>query len=53
LRRSEAKANYPISAHSYWVITWRGGSQAGTINMDFTQATTIHVGEVQVLVTNG
>jgi hypothetical protein len=50
---TKAKADYLISAHSYWVITWRGGGQAGTINMDFTAATTIHVGEVQVLVTNG
>jgi hypothetical protein len=50
---TKAKADYLVSAHSYWAITWRGGGRAGTINMDFTAATTIHVGEVQVLVTNG
>jgi hypothetical protein len=50
---TKSKADYLVLAHSFWVITWTGGGQAGTINTDFTQTTTIHVGELQVLVTNG
>ena len=50
---TKSKADYLVLAHSFWVITWTGGGQSGTINMDFTRTTTIHVGELQVLVTNG
>ncbi len=53
-RTSRGKSGdaYPISATSHWLITWAGGGQTGTINLDFTAGTQIKVGEMQVLVTH-
>lgn len=40
---------YGVSATSYWVITWSGVGQSGTIDMDLTQDGQVVIGEVQVL----
>lgn len=43
------QGRYPVSATSYWVIDWAGIGQAGTINLDLTQNTTLTIGESQVI----
>lgn len=47
-RYTEA-GRYAVSATSFWVITWSGLGEAGTIEMDFTRDGQIVMGEVQVL----
>ncbi len=41
-----------VTATSYWTVNWAGGGQAGTIPMQFNTATSIQVGEMQVLVSH-
>lgn len=40
---------YTVRATSYWLVTWTGIGQTGTIPLDFTASTVISVGEAQVL----
>lgn len=41
---------YQVSATSHWVVTWTGGGQSGTIELDLiTDALPIRIGEAQVL----
>ena len=40
---------YTVRATSYWVVTWAGIGQTGTIPLSFTQSTVITMGEAQVL----
>ena len=40
---------YAVSATSFWVVTWSGLGESGTIEMDFTADGQIVMGEVQVL----
>lgn len=47
--RYEEQGHYAISATSYWVITWAGMGQSGTIEMDLVQDGQIVMGEAQVL----
>lgn len=52
-RRSSAHRpdeEYPLSATSYWTVEWAGGGQTGSVDLELTRATTVRVGEVQVLV---
>ncbi|MBW8174025.1 hypothetical protein K0651_13295 [Ornithinimicrobium sp. Arc0846-15] len=48
--RYEQQGTYDVNATSYWVISWSGMGQSGTIPLDFSNSTTIRMGEVQVLV---
>lgn len=41
---------YTVQATSYWTVNWQGIGQTGTINIDFTAATAITMGESQVIV---
>jgi len=43
------QGRYTVQATSYWVITWAGIGQAGTITMDLSQSAPLTIGEVQVL----
>lgn len=43
------QGRYPVTATSYWVIEWSGIGQAGTINLDLTQQTSLTIGEAQVI----
>lgn len=45
----EEAGRYTVTATSYWVITWAGMGQSGTIEMDFTANTQIAMGEMQVI----
>ncbi|USQ77780.1 hypothetical protein NF557_07760 [Ornithinimicrobium cryptoxanthini] len=47
--RYEDQGTFAVSATSYWVITWSGIGQSGTIEMDLTQDGQIVMGEAQVL----
>jgi hypothetical protein len=40
---------YTVRATSYWLVTWSGIRQAGSIPLDFTRAVVITMGEAQVL----
>jgi len=40
---------YTVRAISYWTVQWSGMGLSGTIPLDFTQTTTITMGEAQVL----
>lgn len=40
---------YTVRATSYWVVTWSGLGLSGTIPLNFTDTTTITMGEAQVL----
>jgi hypothetical protein len=44
------KGRYTVTATSYWVVTWAGLGQTGTIPLQLSDTTTITMGEVQVLV---
>jgi hypothetical protein len=52
ISKSKPGGKYRITATSYWELAWAAGGQTGTIPLDFTQATTLSVGEIQVVVTN-
>ena len=43
------QGTYTVRATSYWVVTWAGMGQTGSIALDFTRSTVITMGEVQVL----
>ena len=43
------QGTYTVRATSYWVVSWAGIGQSGTIPIDFTESTVITVGEAQVL----
>lgn len=43
------QGTYTVRATTYWVVTWAGIGQSGTIPLDFTDTTTITMGEAQVL----
>ncbi|WP_162802901.1 hypothetical protein [Ornithinimicrobium avium] len=47
--RYTEQGHYPISATSYWVISWAGLDQSGTIEMELIQDGQIVMGEAQVL----
>ena len=40
---------YTVRATTYWVVTWAGIGQTGTIPLNFTDTTTITMGEAKVL----
>ena len=40
---------YTVRATSYWTVDWSGMGLSGTIPLNFTQTTTITMGEAQVL----
>ena len=40
---------YTVTATSYWIVTWAGIGQTGTIPLNFSRSTAITMGEVQVL----
>lgn len=44
---------YSISATSYWEFTWQAGGMQGVIPFNVTNNTTLPVGEIQVVVTDG
>ncbi len=41
---------YTVTATTYWTVEWAGIGQTGTITFDFTDSSTITMGESQVLV---
>lgn len=43
------QGTYAVRATTYWVVTWTGIGQTGTIPLAFTATTTITMGEAQVL----
>ncbi|CAN7508309.1 hypothetical protein [Knoellia sp. LjRoot47] len=43
------QGTYTVRATTYWVVTWAGIGQTGTIPLNFTDTTTITMGEAQVL----
>ncbi len=43
------EGKYTVRATSYWVVTWSGLGQSGTIPLNFTDTTNITMGEAQVL----
>ena len=43
------QGTYTVRATTYWVVNWAGIGQSGTIPLDFTDTTTITMGEAQVL----
>ncbi|MGO0577712.1 hypothetical protein [Ornithinimicrobium panacihumi] len=47
--RYTEQGHHPVSATSYWVITWAGMGQSGTIEMDLVRDGQIVMGEAQVL----
>lgn len=49
----QAQGTYTVTAISYWVVTWAGIGQTGTINLDFTATQQMVETEVQVVVTGG
>lgn len=51
ISKSEPGGKFTISATSYWSLEWTAGGQSGTIPLDFTQSTSLRVGEIQVVVT--
>lgn len=40
---------YTVEATSYWVVTWSGAGQSGTIPLNFTGSAPVTMGEVQVI----
>ncbi|MEU4607561.1 hypothetical protein AB0F43_31640 [Kribbella sp. NPDC023972] len=52
ISKSEPGGKYRITATSYWELDWAAGGQTGTIPLDFTQNTTLSVGEIQVVVSD-
>jgi hypothetical protein len=48
----EPGGSYTVTATSYWTVNWSSGAANGTIPLQFTQATQIEVGELQVIVTD-
>ena len=43
------QGTYTVRATTYWVVTWAGIGLSGTSPLDFTDTTTITMGEAQVL----
>lgn len=43
------QGTYTVRATTYWLVTWAGIGQTGTIPLDFTGTTNITMGEAQVL----
>lgn len=52
ISKSKPGGKYQITATSYWELGWTAGGQTGTIPLDFTQNTTLSVGEIQVVVSD-
>ena len=52
ISKSKPGGKYQIAATSYWALDWTAGGQTGTIPLDFTQNTTLSVGEIQVVVSD-
>jgi hypothetical protein len=44
---------YRVSATSHWTVAWAAGGETGSIPLTFTAATSLQVGEIQVVVTRG
>ncbi|WP_223145088.1 hypothetical protein [Actinotalea subterranea] len=42
---------YPVTATTTWEVTWSGGGTSGSLTVTRTSATTVRIGELQVLVT--
>ena len=43
------QGTYTVRATSYWIVTWSGIGQTGTIPLNFTRTSVIMMGEAQVL----
>jgi hypothetical protein len=43
------QGTYTVRATTYWAVSWSGIGQSGTIPLNFTDTTTIAMGEAQVL----
>ncbi|MDN5798167.1 MAG: PKD domain-containing protein, partial [Intrasporangium sp.] len=43
------EGKYTVRATSFWVVTWSGIGQSGTIPLNFTDTAAITMGEAQVL----
>lgn len=43
------QGRYAVSATSFWNVAWSGIGETGTIPLDFTNTTTITMGEAQVI----
>jgi len=43
------QGSYTVRATSYWIVTWSGIGQMGTIPINFTRTSVILMGEAQVL----
>jgi hypothetical protein len=44
------QGTYTVRATSYWLVSWSGIGQSGTIPLDFTRTAVITMGEAQVLI---
>ncbi len=44
------QGTYTVRATSYWLVSWAGIGQSGTIPLDFTRTAMITMGEAQVLI---
>jgi hypothetical protein len=44
------QGTYTVRATSYWLVSWAGIGQSGTIPLDFTRTAVITMGEAQVLI---
>jgi hypothetical protein len=44
------QGTYTVRATSYWLVTWAGIGQSGTIPLDYTRTVVITMGEAQVLI---
>ncbi|WP_426592612.1 hypothetical protein ACPPVS_12630 [Cellulomonas sp. McL0617] len=42
---------FPVTATTTWDVTWSGGGASGSLSVTRTSATSVRIGEVQVLVT--
>lgn len=47
--RDQPDGAYPITATTHWQVEWAGGGQNGTIDFTLADATSLRVGEVQVI----
>lgn len=47
--RYSRQGTYTVRATSYWDVTWSGVGRSGHLTLDLTSATTITMGEIQVL----
>jgi hypothetical protein len=49
---AQPRGAYPVTATTTWQVTWAGGGASGSLTVTRTSATTVRIGELQVLVTS-